>query len=76
VVHEPLRRGVAILGIAIRTPGMMASGRLGTRPIKATVKATGARTVYPEVRALEADRSDRQEMLEVAAMIESVRAPR
>jgi predicted transcriptional regulator len=29
-----------------------------------------------EVRALEADESDRQEMLEVAAMMESLRAPR
>ncbi len=29
-----------------------------------------------EVRALEADESDRQQMLEVAAMMESLRAPR
>ena len=32
--------------------------------------------VAAEVRALEADESDRQEMLEVAAMMESLRAPR
>ena len=32
--------------------------------------------VAAEVRALEADDSDRQEMLEVAAMMESLRAPR
>lgn len=29
-----------------------------------------------EVRALEADEADRQEMLEVAALMESLRAPR
>jgi Arc/MetJ-type ribon-helix-helix transcriptional regulator len=60
----------------LEATGLSRSEAIRTAVVDAAERLGRAESLADEVRALEADERDRREMLEVAALMESMRAPR
>jgi len=60
----------------LQTTGLSRSQAIRQAIVDAAERLRRRESLAAEVKALEADQADRQEMLEVAALMESLRAPR
>lgn len=60
----------------LEAAGLTRSEAIRKALIDSAARLRAKRDLRAEVRALEADTDDREEMLEVAAMMETLRAPR
>ena len=60
----------------LEATGLNRSQAIRKALVDATERLRRRESLAAEVKALEADEQDRQEMLEVAALMESLRAPR
>ena len=59
----------------LEASGLSRSQAIRKALVDAAERLAGRESVAAEARALEADEADRREMLEVAALMESMRAP-
>ena len=60
----------------LEAAGLTRSEAIRRAIIESAARLQGRATLAAEVAALEADEADRSEMLEVAALMETMRAPR
>lgn len=61
---------------ALEATGLSRSDAIRKALVDAAKRLGDAAALAEEVRALEADEADRREMLEIASLMESLRAPR